>query len=297
MDISIVICTHNGEKKLPLTLESINRMAFPESLSTELIVVDNNSNDNTKSVIENFLYRTPFPVRYFFEPNQGLSNARNLALKEALGDIIIFTDDDCIVEHNWLSKIFDEFQSDSDLMVLGGRVELYNDKDKPVTLYRLREKRQFTSVFQIFTLLPGCNMSFRRSVFNTIGKFDINFGAGRTIPSAEDSDFFYRAFRMNFKMMYSPEVLIYHNHGRRYDEQVTKLLNGYIIGQGAFYCKYILKGDGVVFRLFCKVFLNKAKIIVKNIFKWKSIRKDLTSYYYLLMGMGYFLKVRRRSEG
>lgn len=139
-------------------------------------------------------------------------------------------------------------------------------------------------------------MSFRRSVFTAIGKFDINFGAGKTIPSAEDSDFFYRAFRMNFKMMYSPEVLIYHNHGRRYDEQVSKLVKGYVIGQGAFYCKYILKKDGIVFHFACRVLFNNAKNIVKNIFKWKSIRKELTSYYYLMMGMRYFLKVCRRSE-
>jgi glycosyltransferase involved in cell wall biosynthesis len=297
MDLSIIICTYNGENKLPLTLESISRAALPEDSCTELIVIDNNSSDSTKSVIANFSHKSSFPVKYFFEPKKGLSNARNLGLKEALGDIIIFTDDDCIVDRNWLMEIFAEFQSDPNLMVLGGRVELYNHKDKPVTLYPLTQRRKFTSSSQIFVLLPGCNMSFRKSVFRDIGKFDINFGAGKKIPSAEDSDFFYRAFRKNFKMVYSPDVLIYHNHGRRNDGEVKKLLKGYVIGQGAFYCKYILKKDGVVFHLCCRVLINNTKLIIKNILTWKSIRQVVSNCFYLFTGMAYYLKVRRKAEG
>jgi GT2 family glycosyltransferase len=85
-------------------------------------------------------------------------------------------------------------------------------------------------------------MAFRRSVFEKIGPFDAKFGSGTKIP-AEDLDFFYRAYAEGFKLIYSPDVVVYHNHGRRTDDEVGALSKQYLIGKGGFYCKHALKGD------------------------------------------------------
>ncbi|WP_319405982.1 glycosyltransferase [uncultured Desulfosarcina sp.] len=291
MDFSIIICTFNGSKRLPLSLESIKRLVVPEKSTGELIVVDNNSTDRTRSVVESFGPDMPFPVRYCFEPLQGLSYARNTGIKQAAGEVVVFTDDDCIVEPNWIVEILTEFRNDPDLMVLGGRVELYNKKDKPVTLRRLNEKRSFSSAIQTFTLLPGCNMAFRKVVSDTIGLFDVNYGAGRKIPSAEDSDFFYRAYGKGYKMAYFPNILIYHNHGRRTDMQVDKLTRGYVIGQGAFYCKHIFKGDFTAGHLFLIELKRNVKTILLNFSHYQAAVKSFNRLCALMTGFWYQLSV------
>lgn len=288
MDFSIIVCTYNGSRKLPATLNSFKRMVIPNNVSGEFIFVDNNSDDETKLVIERFAREeSPLPLTYCFEPSQGLSYARNTGIHNSNGDIIIFTDDDCVVSRNWIAEILSEFSSHPDISLLGGQVRPYKPEDRAATLYLLNERRYFTFPEQTFSLLPGCNMSFRKSIVECVGEFDTNFGAGRKVPSAEDSDFFYRAFRSGFKMVYSPKVLIYHNHGRQSIKQVKKLFRGYVIGQGAFYCKHLIKKDPIVFRMLLREIRLNIKSIFLNFYHLKNPNKSfrrlndiMTGFYY-----------------
>jgi len=297
MKASIIICTYNGSKRIKQTFESLMLMILPPELQWEIIVVDNNSSDNTRDVILDFKRSSRLNVQYLFESRQGLAHARNKGVTEANGDIVVFTDDDCIVDKHWLGYILKEFSSDTTLAGLGGRVELYNKKDKPVTIRTFKERRLFSKPHQLFNLLPGCNMAFKRKVFDMIGHFDPHFGAGTRIAAAEDSDFFYRVQKAGFKMIYSPDPLIYHNHGRTTVEQIIALNRGYVIGRGAFYFKYILRGDFKILVLAFREILLRAKKIIKNILEMKSIRRELMFYYYLLTGMRYYIKACRQSEG
>jgi len=296
MKASIIICTYNGSERIKHTLESLILMTVTPDVQWEIVVVDNNSSDNTRDVILDFKRCSGLNVRYLFEPNQGLAHARNKGVAEANGDIVAFTDDDCIVDRNWLGSILKEFLSDSKLMGLGGRVELYNKKDKPVTIRTFKERRLFSTLNQLFSLLPGCNMAFRSKVFDAIGNFDPYFGAGTQIASAEDSDFFYRVQKAGFKMIYSPDPLIYHNHGRSTMEQIDALNRGYLIGRGAFYCKHIKRGESKILALAFREIVLRAKKIIKNILDIKLIRQELRICYYLLTGMGYYLKICRQFE-
>jgi len=291
MDFSIVICTHNGAQRLALTLNSLKQLTVPEAASGEIVFVDNDSTDDTQSILRQFTAVSPLPVTVCFEPRRGLSSARNAGIKQAKGRIIAFTDDDCVATVNWIDQILVEFKNDPDLMIIGGRVELYNSLDRPVTLRQFRERIPFTTAQQVFTLLPGCNMAFRRGVIDSIGLFDVNYGAGRKIPSAEDSDFFYRAYASGHKMTYLPNILIYHNHGRRTDMQVSKLTRGYVIGQGAFYCKYIVKGDFTVGHLFLIELKRNIKTIVLNLFHFQVAATSFNRLFALMTGFFYQLSV------
>ena len=105
MDLSVVICTYNRASSLAVTLEALLMQEATPSLRWEVVVVDNNSSDHTREVVEGFAARNEIRVVYTFEPNQGQSHARNTGVKVAHGDVIAFTDDDVIPERNWVAHL------------------------------------------------------------------------------------------------------------------------------------------------------------------------------------------------
>lgn len=226
-------------------------MSIPPYLLWEIVIVDNNSTDDTRHVVNKFAKSCALTVKYVFEGKPGVSFAKNSGVRETKGEIIALIDDDCIVDPLWLESIAREFSTDTEMSVLGGRVELYNPADRPITIRtsRARTVMSTASFDQIFALLPGCNLAFTRAVFDQIGGYDPEFGPGAKFRSGDDSDFLYRAFRKGLKMVYSPDILVYHNHGRRTDAQVHSLNKIYAFSRGAFYSKFILQGDRDILKL------------------------------------------------
>lgn len=121
MYVSVIICTRNRAASLDRTLTSLAAMAVPAGLDWELLVVDNGSTDNTSAIIASFA--KSLPIRRVEQPIAGLSNARNAGVGEALGDFILWTDDDVIVHENWLASWFRAFRERPDAAVFGGRTE------------------------------------------------------------------------------------------------------------------------------------------------------------------------------
>jgi len=247
--ISIVVCTRNRAGKLERMLERFRSMSVPAGLEWEVLVVDNDSSDATTAVVAAAARESGAPVRYLFERRLGPSWARNSGVAAAKGDIVAFTDDDCLVDPSWLARLDHEFGADPELGVVGGRVELNDPADRPVSVRVHRERVVIASLDQVMSLVIGCNLACRRRVFIDVGGFDILLGSGTSIPSAEDWDFAYRALRKGTKLLYSPEVLLFHDHGRRRDAEVDALARQYIIGRWAFYFKHAMEFDGSVARV------------------------------------------------
>ena len=105
MDLSAVLCTYNRARLLDAALRSLESMRKPSGLSWELLVVDNNSNDHTKAVVEAARRRGSLPCRYVFEPRQGKSHALNTGIAHAKADVLAFTDDDVTFEGGWLGAV------------------------------------------------------------------------------------------------------------------------------------------------------------------------------------------------
>src|ERR1700722_18837624 len=118
--ISIIICTYNRCDSLRRPLDSLAALQSPPGLRYELLVVDNNSSDGTRAVVESYRSRLSCPVRYVFEPTPGQSYARNTAIGLALGKILAWTDDDVLVPPNWLMAIQDAL-SDPQVVCAGGK--------------------------------------------------------------------------------------------------------------------------------------------------------------------------------
>lgn len=116
--ITVAICTFNRASSLRRTLCSLRDMAVPDDLAWELVVVNNNCTDDTDRVLAEFT--GPLPLRREFEPRQGLSNARNRVLEAARGDYIVWTDDDVIVDREWLAAYARAFRRWPEAAVFGG---------------------------------------------------------------------------------------------------------------------------------------------------------------------------------
>src|ERR1035437_6631543 len=98
--VTIVICTWNRCELLQQTLGRMTEMVLPPHLNWEILVVDNNCTDNTSSVLATFADRLPLRVVHELQP--GLTHARNRALRESSADLLLWTDDDVLVDHSWL---------------------------------------------------------------------------------------------------------------------------------------------------------------------------------------------------
>jgi glycosyltransferase involved in cell wall biosynthesis len=107
LDLSVVICTYNGGNKLPTVLEKLRSQREVDNINWEIIVVDNNSNDRTQTVIKEYqkLWTTNVPLNYYFEPRQGLAFARRLGVKQARGELIGLLDDDNWPTENWVTSV------------------------------------------------------------------------------------------------------------------------------------------------------------------------------------------------
>jgi glycosyltransferase involved in cell wall biosynthesis len=119
MFFSICVCTYNRAQVLPYCLESLTNLKVPAECGAEILVIDNNSVDNTKEVVSKYSERSKIPIFYFYESKQGLSAARNRAVKEASGDYIGFLDDECAVPANWLEIIFEDINEFAPLIIGG----------------------------------------------------------------------------------------------------------------------------------------------------------------------------------
>lgn len=238
-DVSIIICTRNRSTALRRTLLALAAMNVPPMVSHEVIVVDNASSDETKAVIQ--AAGATLPVRYLHEGRPGLGRARNAGLAQAAGRLIFMTDDDCVVQPDWLEAGL-RLIAENPRQVIGGRVDLHDTRDLPITIKTEGAAASLDSIGPLFGFLHGCNMIFGRLVVDAIGPFDPLLGAGTKCRGAEDTDFVYRALKAGVAVRYCPDLRIAHDHGRRDPADGQRLEQGYRVSIGALTLKHLLRG-------------------------------------------------------
>lgn len=120
--LSVGVCVYNKEKEIPNALQSLAEQTISKDLF-EIIVVDNNSTDNTEAVVKEFINNHPeLNIKYFKEINQGVSYARNRCYKEASGNYIVYFDDDEIAFKDWLQNFYDSIKKHPEAVILAGKV-------------------------------------------------------------------------------------------------------------------------------------------------------------------------------
>jgi len=181
--ITIAICTWNRAKLLDRTLAAMRRLEVPKGLDWEILVVDNACTDDTGEVVASHASR--LPVRALRESRKGKSNAANLAMDAADGDLILWTDDDVLVEPDWLARFADAADRHPEAAVFGGAIEPWFPEAPDPDLIAA-----FPALANGFcgldhggeegplapeSLLWGANMGFRRSAVAGI-RFDSTLG-------------------------------------------------------------------------------------------------------------------------
>jgi hypothetical protein len=265
MDISVIIATFNRCFELDQLLNKLEEQTDTEYIKWEILVIDNGSSDNTMNVCEKYMMLDPLKIRYYFEKSKGKSKALNQGIHLAKGEILAFTDDDCIPDKTWICSVANEFKSDQSISVIGGRVELYNKLDWDITTVYHNNKMEINDLHQLFPpLIIGCNMAIKRQVIRDVGCFDPLLGPGSKINAiSEDVDILYRIIKNGYKVVYSPKVLVLHNHGKREKKEIIALVKNYYRGQGAFYIKHLFNID--IIRNITSSVYNNLKSLLKGI--------------------------------
>jgi glycosyltransferase involved in cell wall biosynthesis len=256
MKLSIIVCTRNRAYAIPACLNSIQAAILNAApLDAEIVVVDNGSTDDTPAILTAWESACPIPVQLLSEPKAGLSRARNAALRAVRGDLLAFTDDDCRMNKEYVNDLLRHDAADTGLVLRGGRIELGDPTDLPLTIYTAptlrRWHRQMNSARHenLANALAGCNMTMRRALVERLGHFNEDLGPGTPIDGGEDTDYFYRAYLANATLEYVPDMTVFHHHGRKTSADGKKLMIGYMIGTGAIYARYLLKHPN-----FCRPF-------------------------------------------
>lgn len=256
--VSIIICTHNRSAALIPCLTSILQAidAAPQ-VDAEILIIDNNSTDNTQDAVATWRVEHPgCNLRVVFEPQKGLSHARNCGLSHATGALLLMIDDDCIMDTNYIANALAHDARDTDPVLRGGSVFLGDPTDQPLTIktetkhQSWSRKRSSGRHENLGNTLLGCNMMMRKTLVDKIGPFDITLGAGSSIPGGEDTDYIFRTYIHGFEIEYAPDLKIHHFHGRKKVEDGYNLFRNYSIGGGALYAKYLFSHPNMCRQLY-----------------------------------------------
>ncbi|MDP3585363.1 MAG: glycosyltransferase [Thiobacillus sp.] len=217
MDASIIVCTYNRAESLKGTLAALARLESPPTRTWEVVVVDNNSRDHTRQVVEAVQKIWPH-LRYEFEPAQGLSHARNRGIAQAAGEVILFTDDDVLPEPDWLETTLaglKKYGADAS----GGYIAPIWDTPPPNWLTErfygflaVRTDRTDDYFITDTGQTPfGANMAFQKNIFDQVGMFDTSRGRkGKVLASGEDSEMFERILAAGLKVAFLGSSRVHH---------------------------------------------------------------------------------------
>jgi len=236
MYISVVICTRNRAAALKRCLAALYTVDFEGTW--EILVIDNNSSDNTQRIIAEMQQLCPVPFRSLVELVPGNSAGRNTAVDSAQGEVVFFTDDDCIVERTVLRELWRVFE-DRRIGFAGGRILLFNPRDFPISLMEETKPIEIPPGTIVYPgLVQGSNMAFRRKALVELGGFDVLFGAGAAF-AGEDLELATRASLRGWHGGYFPGPTVYHDHGRDRAKAMASERQ-YDFGIGAYYAKFLL---------------------------------------------------------
>jgi len=218
VNITVILTTYNRCQHLARVLGTVAASTLPDSVKWEVVVVDNNSSDQTREVVEDFCCRHPGRFRYVFEPKQGVSHARNAGVREAWGDIVAFVDDDVVVGPTWLQNLTAALHN-GQWAGAGGPIVPERPFSPPRWL-PLKE-RYALAPLPVFDLGPeagqlaeppcGTNMAFRKEMFEKYGRFRTDLDrCGKDLLSNGDTEFGRRLMNAGERLRYEPSAVIHH---------------------------------------------------------------------------------------
>lgn len=225
--VTILICTYNRARLLRETLAALRELAPVPDCTVEIVVVDNNSTDNTQLVVAEAAERSgTVDVRYLSEMQQGKSFALNTGLAHARGDIVALTDDDVLASPDWLERIVDDFRTHDVTFVFGKVLPRWTTAPAPELLTQRAQDiwgplaivdygdaaAEYVPDNTGQRLPIGANLAVARAALLRIGGWRTDLGkVNNTLISGEDHEIFMRLRRFNlYSGYYDPQVVVRH---------------------------------------------------------------------------------------
>lgn len=254
--VSVVIPTHNRPQQVVALVESIRASDYP-SAQYEIIVVDNAPSSNATAERIEQRYPKSSQVRYVCEERAGSANARNCGLVQAHGEIVVFADDDVLVDEHWLTEMVRGFNTSDDVVCVTGLIMPtesetraqgwfeqfggYCKEECTRRLFNLTDHRSESPLypFNVGSFGAGASMAFRRSFLLGIGGFDPALGPATPTLGGEDIDLMLRAILEGHSLLYEPAAVVRHPPYREYP-QLRRQIQGYGVGLTACLFKNIV---------------------------------------------------------
>ena len=209
-DVSVVVSTHNRSRDLAAALEAL--LHQEGGVPYEVLVVDNNSSDDTRIVVERAAAASCVPLTYLFEPRLGVSYGRNTGVGHAKAPIIAFTDDDCRPASDWVAAISRVFERNPDIDCIGGRVSpiwpetipswFTSRQGSPLALCEHGDTPYRVDAGNAATCLITANLACRRTAFDKAGLFSPDY------PRGQDREIQLRMWRAGCRGLYDPSVTV-----------------------------------------------------------------------------------------
>jgi glycosyltransferase involved in cell wall biosynthesis len=205
--VSIVVPTYNRSHFIERAFSSLVEQDYPKD-RFEIIVVDDGSSDRTPEILRRFQEEHSF-FRYFSKTNKGPAAARNLGIRHAKGEIILFIDDDCLADKTWVRELIGDYE-DEQVGGVAGRIRYVPPDNNIANQFAARSDgggQAFCANGEIDFFITA-NASFRRDVINQVGGFD------ETFPHAahEDVDLSHRVKQAGWKLVYAGDAVVHHYH-------------------------------------------------------------------------------------
>lgn len=260
VELSVIVCTRNRAKQLATLFQCLGSQQNIENLNWEIVIVDNNSTDNTKEVAYAFCEGSNLKINYLFESKNGLSYARNSGVLASKGTYLLFTDDDVLLPKEFLSNVLFGRKENEEAHIFGFRV--LGDWQENLKLpFWMTFKKPFNlsqSFLPIHDLgkevlcypnrhtknpLGACFL-VKKEVFEKLGPFREDIGAGQS-GSHEDTEYFWWALINNFKLLYWPYATLYHTVDPK--RLTVSYLHKWYFNSGK--SMYLVKNTGRIFNL------------------------------------------------
>ena len=247
--ISIIVCTYNRELYLPKMLNSVAKQNCNRD-DFELIIVDNNSTDNTSQICKNF-ESSNINIYYFLEKKQGLSFARNRGIKEAKGNFLVFIDDDAFLDKCYINELKKYLANIDGDVGFGGKILPYLECELPKwmsdylsPLMSIIDLGNKIKLFKGYKYPIGANMGVSKSIISKIGTFNEKLGrTGKSMMGGEEKDFFHRIKKSKIPIYYFPKMLV--NHVIPSERLTVQFIRTQALGIGR--SEYIrVKNDGIL---------------------------------------------------
>lgn len=240
--IEIAVCTWNRARLLNQTLESMKRLRIPESVSLSVVIVDNNSNDDTPEVIHRFLNSVgpTMSVTSIQEPNQGHTFSRNTAIEAASGDLLLWTDDDVSLAPDWVERYANAAEHDSNSVFWGSVIDPVFQSGRPDWIeenwdllrgcFAGRDLGGEPIPLDPSNLPYGANFAILTAIQKEF-RFNIDLGRrGNVVLGEDELDLFRRLLKAGYQGAWVPGAVV--EHMIPADRATEKYVYDYFVGQG-----------------------------------------------------------------